>query len=987
MRFMPRDVDHTSMWWRDGFPDVVEGAPWHRCVKTGSYGFILDTESLEVPHLGAVGESLAALPGAELALQISANGKNYLCRGAEEWTRFTGPRLIESGRFLQRADVTDLVFMADSGERLNVEARFETLAWSDQLGLILAARPGVQAIVSGEDSFGRVRGGFGLSGENHFDVPADQFQDAPNFTLAFWAFVPSDFRAGKNNPWLVCKNPHEQADGNFGIMLDQDAVPEARFNVGGGRENAAIAKAGRQHKLKLDDWNFLAISYDSEVLRLFVNGQFVVEEKIGKARSPKSGSLAIGDRQDGLGDGAFRFRGVIDEVRWYDYAVALGGLRSLRARPETVPEHLLGSQKWTFRENGKVSLSQSAESWEDAKMELVLTQGGNVIRSVWKSEVGESWKSPDWKEIGIRFDPSRPGSLGSPHRIEIEATERETGNSRPVSFEPLRGWHRINLDGVEPVTPHGQQNPTNDAMERIRLRVKNSSDSEQVARLLFEKTRRGIQQKIGTPITGVSAILRDTDGNPTGIPVQLSKNWHVHPKGGAYSGQWFHGISQLRMPPESELELELCLIYGHWGGVAAASHSQLSLIGWGGNQRWDQAAIGSWGESICFDPEQAQANCSITDVRPLMVTAMKDGKQWGWTNNHGGGDFLRYFDTDGNRRPHSRMRAVYHRQGPCLTEVTYSGKIHGTGIDHDTTVSLSRRDDMTVGTYRIRMRVSEAVDFSRFVIFQIGADTYSSSGERKMAMGNAGGLVREWETQWGGDEYRMDPFSVEGKAAWASLHDTAGGNGHGEQSGAWANRGIVIREWKAKLGGKNALPNFAERGVDLAGNRKASTMDIVPPKGVRRFEPGDFVEAVIEHLIVPKSADDYYGSNEKLGTALQEDGNTWKMIQRQALEDQREVVVTTGKLSRTYPDIRIIAENGSALVAVRGGLGYIPITIGGLSSPAGGSLEINGAILDQSVHGSDFWQTDFDPKTKTWSRTYNVKFRGGAETKVQFSSD
>ena len=98
-------------------------------------------------------------------------------------------------------------------------------------------------------------------------------------------------------------------------------------------------------------------------------------------------------------------------------------------------------------------------------------------------------------------------------------------------------------------------------------------------------------------------------------------------------------------------------------------------------------------------------------------------------------------------------------------------------------------------------------------------------------------------------------------------------------------------------------------------------------------------------------------------------------------------MVTTGKLSRTYPDIRIIAENGSALVAVRGGLGYIPITIGGLSSPAGGSLEINGAILDQSVHGSDFWQTDFDPKTKTWSRTYNVKFRGGAETKVQFSSN
>ena len=38
-----------------------------------------------------------------------------------------------------------------------------------------------------------------------------------------------------------------------------------------------------------------------------------------------------------------------------------------------------------------------------------------------------------------------------------------------------------------------------------------------------------------------------------------------------YAGQWFHGISQLRLPARAEIELELVLTYGHWGGVAAVS--------------------------------------------------------------------------------------------------------------------------------------------------------------------------------------------------------------------------------------------------------------------------------------------------------------------------------------------------------------------------------------------------------------------------------
>ena len=128
---MPLPGDHTSLWWRDGFPGTVDGADWRRCIRTGHYWFMLDTDTMQVPRIGTVNIPVGQLSGAELQLLITANGRSYQCAKGGHLTRFTGPRLIESGRFLQRADVTDLEFTDTNGDKLNVEARFETVAWPD----------------------------------------------------------------------------------------------------------------------------------------------------------------------------------------------------------------------------------------------------------------------------------------------------------------------------------------------------------------------------------------------------------------------------------------------------------------------------------------------------------------------------------------------------------------------------------------------------------------------------------------------------------------------------------------------------------------------------------------------------------------------------------------------------------------------------------------------------------------------------------------
>lgn len=238
-----------------------------------------------------------------------------------------------------------------------------------------------------------------------------------------------------------------------------------------------------------------------------------------------------------------------------------------------------------------------------------------------------------------------------------------------------------------------------------------------------------------------------------------------------------------------------------------------------------------------------------------------------------------------------------------------------------------------------------------------------------LEIGDENGLTNEWDSQWGGDVYRTVPVEFSGRIPWASLHEAV--RPEDKQAEAWANRGIIIRSWKARLGGQDAAPWIAERGV-TQHRKDSSTLDIVPPPSVTRLDAGDFVEATIEHVVMPQFADEYYGPNEHFRAALRRDGNTWQMIYDEALSNDRELTMTVGELERRHPDIRIRTKHDQAQFTLAGGLGYVPITFTGLTSPRGYQLFVNDKPLDQNVRGNDFWQTDFDTETRRWSQTYNV---------------
>jgi hypothetical protein len=52
----------------------------------------------------------------------------------------------------------------------------------------------------------------------------------------------------------------------------------------------------------------------------------------------------------------------------------------------------------------------------------------------------------------------------------------------------------------------------------------------------------------------------------------------------------------------------------------------------------------------------------------------------------------------------------------------------------------------------------------------------------------------------------------------------------------------------------------------------------------------------------------------------------------------------------------------------------------------GGPLAVDGVPCDQSVHGNDFWQTDRDAESGTWSRTVTLPLPEGADHVIRFEA-
>lgn len=585
-----------------------------------------------------------------------------------------------------------------------------------------------------------------------------------------------------------------------------------------------------------------------------------------------------------------------------------------------------------------------------------------------------------------------PSKVEPPFQLYSDHQPLDVSNIKAVEFSPKdvllspefvdwRGVYRIELPNLKDCW---EMESNKDMMERVHVQITNDLAVPVRMPLMFSK------ECDFAGVTGLTPILRDLEGNPLGIPVQISKNWHyTKGKSFLYQGPWFRGYTLIDVPAGESVEFELTIAYAHWGGVPAVSHSQLCLIGYGVNQLWDQVAIGSFGESITYDPDVNLGRAMIDDIRPLLVTSMSEEK-WTWTNNVGGGDFLVYYDAAGEKQLLSRMKTYYKQYGPNLTEVHYVGESADHKISAHISVSSPRCDDINRAYHRFRYDVNEPVQFSRIAFYQLGADGYNNHQFNKIAYGYDEGVVKEWTPDKGGLVYEIESVPLIGNQPWVSLHASVPGlHYEGRElplKGAWANRGMIIRSFEARIGGKMikepSLSVFLTE--DQVGSANA---ELVTPSGINELQSGDYIECEVELVILPMFAKDYYGPDEAFKRSLELTENTWKPVQRQAEGNDLTVIVTSGKLINRYPLHIEVNKEDHALFSVEGGISYIPMTFSGVGDYKDWtfSQEIEGEWYEivQVVSGGDYWQTEYDPVSESFSIIFNVQ-RGSEKTPQNF---
>ena len=181
------------------------------------------------------------------------------------------------------------------------------------------------------------------------------------------------------------------------------------------------------------------------------------------------------------------------------------------------------------------------------------------------------------------------------------------GSNLAVNYDLDRGWYDVTLPAAG--------TSGDDGMLRTQVSVTNNTSNPQVVRLNFD----------GVPfyIPGITAVLRDLNGSPLGIPVQLSKDWDTTSTNAVFAGNWFHGLTMLTVPANTNISFDLTMVGQNWGGVPAATHSQLCELQNNSysntGQQWDQSALGSCGETFTYDPEHIMTDNDGADSRPILL--------------------------------------------------------------------------------------------------------------------------------------------------------------------------------------------------------------------------------------------------------------------------------------------------------------------------------------------------------------------------------
>ena len=453
---------------------------------------------------------------------------------------------------------------------------------------------------------------------------------------------------------------------------------------------------------------------------------------------------------------------------------------------------------------------------------------------------------------------------------------------------------------------------------------------------------------------GVMVLCEEDNGAPTGIPVQVSKNWHGGSTDIIHKGSWVRGSTAFTLAAGESKRLVLKIIYGHWAGVPAASHASLSIIGWGtrDNWKWEESALGAWGEGMTFDPALHAGESFLCDIRPSYTLGYTSGTAYSWTENSGGGDFLIYYDNANTYRWVKCVKTAFRWTGPNLTEVHYSGITDDDKIRVTYSSQLPRTYDYHRRFQSFKYEFLQNVTSpQRLVFYQMAADYYIGPDFTNYYRGDDGGLMSSYVADPGGNTYKG---SFDFYDRWLAIDDATTGS-----YDCFSRRGMLWR--KSTLNGSDFTPWFHTYGRTWGSDKLL--FDLSADSVSRSYSAGDVVEGQIEFIMPAKSTDLYWGEDSEFNGRLGSYTNPWQAAYDEYRYNQLSVTAHSGTLVNCYP-VEIDAADDPVLADFTinsGGIGHVPIII--TNVPRGNAVSVQRYIDGEwswlesvSISGNDYYQ-------------------------------
>ncbi len=425
-------------------------------------------------------------------------------------------------------------------------------------------------------------------------------------------------------------------------------------------------------------------------------------------------------------------------------------------------------------------------------------------------------------------------------------------------------------------------------------------------------------------IAGTMMMLCDEEGRPLGIPVQVSKNWH-NTIDTVHYNEWLRGYTMMPLGAGVTKSFKLRVVHGYWadGSVGAVSHSSLSLIGYSDvtTWKWDEAAMGAWGESMTFDISQHAGGSVVGDVRPTFTTPMDHSGTHDWTENVGGGDFLNYYDSSNTYIMSKKLKTCYRWNGPNMTEVLYSGVTADNKIRFIyTTQGLATFDyHRRINKYRYEF-LEPVTTPRRLVFYQMAADRYLGPTSTEYHYGDSQGLEATETVITGGNSYEDGPILMTDR--WLAIDDDIALDGTPTK----ANRGLYMTE--SKLNGNN-FDTYVHPYQRTWGSSRL-LYDFAGSAVDQSYSAGDIIEGGVVYIMPPKTASNYWGYDTEFSNRLSNYTEAWEGVYDDfANNHELNITAHAGIVANSYP-VEIQADDSSLLADFtinEGGIGHVPIII------------------------------------------------------------